>query len=428
MSLSADPVALECTGVRKAFGRRTVLDGIDLVVPTGGITSILGPSGGGKTTLLRLVAGFDRADAGTIAIHGDVVDGVGRPVPPHRRHVGCVPQEGALFPHLSVGGNVGFGLPRGRDRAVRVAECLELVGLPGTEQARPHELSGGQQQRIALARAIAPRPRLVLLDEPFSSLDAGLRAQVRTEVCDAVRRAGATAVLVTHDQEEALSVSDAVAVLLDGRIRQHADPLTLYRAPADLDVARFVGEAVIAEMQTDKALVEVPSPWTGTISELCGAEGQMIKVGAVLVRYGSGGAGANAAGASARAAVPALRSASTARAAAPAAGHRRGPKRDGQSFSATVRPWRSCSSAASSAGSSRAATAVQHGAIDRRAIWPRRLSAPGESASRSSNGWQKMRSAVSGRGGRATRSRGRIAASASCENERAAATPRARST
>ena len=292
MSLSADPVALECTGVRKAFGRRTVLDGIDLVVPTGGITSILGPSGGGKTTLLRLVAGFDRADAGTIAIHGDVVDGVGRPVPPHRRHVGCVPQEGALFPHLSVGGNVGFGLPRGRDRAVRVAECLELVGLPGTEQARPHELSGGQQQRIALARAIAPRPRLVLLDEPFSSLDAGLRAQVRTEVCDAVRRAGATAVLVTHDQEEALSVSDAVAVLLDGRIRQHADPLTLYRAPADLDVARFVGEAVIVDGRTKAGAVVCG---LGRLSGRGAADGPVsVLIRPEQLRIVSGGAGVDA--------------------------------------------------------------------------------------------------------------------------------------
>ncbi len=244
MSSSTD-TALECVGVRKAFGRHVVLDGVDLVVASGGITAILGPSGEGKTTLLRVVAGFERADGGTIAIHGQVVDGRGRPVPPDRRRIGYVPQEGALFPHLSVGANVGFGLPRGRDRAPRVAECLELVGLAGAERARPHELSGGMQQRVALARALAPRPELVLLDEPFSSLDAGLRAQVRTEVCEALRRAGATGMLVTHDQEEALSLADSVGVLLGGRIVQLADPVAVYRTPVDLDVARFVGEAVV---------------------------------------------------------------------------------------------------------------------------------------------------------------------------------------
>ncbi|MFM8302853.1 MAG: ABC transporter ATP-binding protein [Actinomycetota bacterium] len=256
MSSALDPPALLCTGVRKAFGNHTVLDGIDLEVDAGGITSILGPSGGGKTTLLRLVAGFDHADHGTISIYGQRVDGSGRPVPAHRRRIGCVPQEGALFPHLSIAANVGFGLPRGPGRATRVAECLDLVGLSGIDKARPHELSGGQQQRVALARALAPNPRLILLDEPFASLDAGLRSQVRTEVGDVLRHAGATAVLVTHDQEEALSISDSVAVLLEGRIRQHADPRTLYRAPVDLDVGRFVGEAIVLPGHIDDDTVE----------------------------------------------------------------------------------------------------------------------------------------------------------------------------
>ena len=244
MASSAE-AALRCTGVHKAFGRNVVLDDVDLAVASGGITAILGPSGGGKTTLLRLVAGFERVDGGTITIQGQVVDEGGRPVPPERRRVGYVPQEGALFPHLSVAANVGFGLPRGRGRAPRVAECLELVGLSGSEGARPHELSGGMQQRVALARALAPGPELVLLDEPFSSLDAGLRAQVRTEVCEALRRAGATGMLVTHDQEEALSLADTVGVLLRGRIAQLADPETVYRNPVDLEVATFVGEAVV---------------------------------------------------------------------------------------------------------------------------------------------------------------------------------------
>lgn len=256
MSSSTDSVALACVGVEKAFGPHVVLDGVDLEVAPGGITAILGPSGGGKTTLLRLVAGFETADAGTIRVHGATVEGEKKSVPPERRRVGYVPQEGALFPHLSVGANVGFGLRRSSARAARIAECLELVDLAGSERARPHELSGGQQQRVALARALAPHPEVVLLDEPFSSLDTGLRAQVRTEVCDALQRAGATAVLVTHDQQEALAVSREVAVLLGGRIAQVADPVTLYRAPATLEVATFVGDAVVAPGEYRDGFVE----------------------------------------------------------------------------------------------------------------------------------------------------------------------------
>lgn len=243
----AEPVALEVVGVRKSFGRRTVLDGVDLTVRRGEIVAVLGPSGGGKTTLLRLVAGFDRPDDGTIAIAGAPVAGPGVDVPAERRRVGVVPQEGALFPHLDVAGNVGFGLPRGPARAARVEEVLELVGLPGMQRAKPSQLSGGQQHRVALARALAPDPSLVLLDEPFSSLDAGLRAQVRDEVIEALQTANTTAVVVTHDQQEALSMADRVAVLLDGRIAQFADPATLYDDPADLAVATFVGEAVLLD-------------------------------------------------------------------------------------------------------------------------------------------------------------------------------------
>jgi len=243
---TAPPVpALEVRGVRKAFGRTVVLDGVDLIVPAGSITAVLGPSGGGKTTLLRIVAGFDEPDAGEVVLDGKVVAGPHSSLAAELRRVGVVPQEGALFPHLDVAGNVGFGLPKGLASRERIEEVLDLVGLPGSQRSRPHQLSGGQQHRIALARALAPRPTIVVLDEPFSSLDAGLRAQVRDEVILALQAARTTAIVVTHDQQEALSVADQVAVLLDGQIAQSADPQTLYDAPASLDVATFVGEAVV---------------------------------------------------------------------------------------------------------------------------------------------------------------------------------------
>ncbi|MEX2100572.1 MAG: ABC transporter ATP-binding protein [Acidimicrobiia bacterium] len=243
--MSSTDIALRCVGLRKAFGRTRVLEGVDLEVATGSILAVLGPSGGGKTTLLRLIAGFERADAGEIQLRGTTVAGHGSFTAPERRGVGIVPQEGALFPHLSVADNVGYGLRRSRERPARVGECLELVGLVGYERARPHELSGGQQQRVALARALAPRPSVVLLDEPFASLDAALRVHVRAEVCGVLRDAGATAVLVTHDQHEALSVADRVAVLLHGSVLQSSDPVTLYRAPNSLEVATFVGEGAV---------------------------------------------------------------------------------------------------------------------------------------------------------------------------------------
>ncbi len=239
--------ALRIEGLRKLLGGRAVLDGLALDVPEGALVAILGASGSGKTTLLRLVCGFEEADAGTIALAGRVVSGPGLHVPAPARGVGYVPQEGALFPHLSVAGNVAFGLPRaGRRDVLRIGRLLELVGLPAGFAARsPQALSGGEQQRVALARALAPQPRLVLLDEPFSALDAGLRAETREAVAAALREAGATALFVTHDQAEALSLGDAVAVLRDGRVAQMADPVTLYRRPADAALARFVGEAVM---------------------------------------------------------------------------------------------------------------------------------------------------------------------------------------
>ncbi|HEY4625205.1 MAG TPA: ABC transporter ATP-binding protein [Blastococcus sp.] len=241
--------ALTVEDLTKSFTTTPVLTGVDLHVPTGSLTALLGPSGCGKTTLLRLIAGFDDPDSGTVRIGNRLVAGSGRSVAARRRGIGFVPQEGGLFPHLTVAGNVAFGLPRRLRRdAGRIRELLALVGLDADLAGRsPHQLSGGQQQRVALARALAPEPTLVLLDEPFSSLDAGLREETRLAVADALTATGATAVLVTHDQAEALSMADQVAVLRGGRLVQLTDPRTLYRRPTDLDVATFVGEAVVLD-------------------------------------------------------------------------------------------------------------------------------------------------------------------------------------
>jgi iron(III) transport system ATP-binding protein len=241
--------SLTVKDLTKSFGTTPVLTGVDLHVPTGSLTALLGPSGCGKTTLLRLIAGFDDPDTGTVAVGERLVAGPGRSVPARRRDIGFVPQEGGLFPHLSVTGNVTFGLPRRLRRdTTRVRDLLALVGLDGDLADRaPHQLSGGQQQRVALARALAPEPSIVLLDEPFSSLDAALREDTRQAVAAALTATGATAVLDTHDQAEAQSMADQVAVLRGGRLVQLTDPRTLYRHPADLDVATFVGESVVLE-------------------------------------------------------------------------------------------------------------------------------------------------------------------------------------
>jgi iron(III) transport system ATP-binding protein len=239
---AAPTAGVTVTGLQKAFGSYPVLTGVDLVVPEGSITAILGPSGSGKTTLLRLLAGFTHPDEGTITIGGRIVDGAGRHLRPEARHVGYVPQEGSLFPHLDVEANIGFGLPRSQ-RRTRVGELLEMTELTELAGRYPHELSGGQQQRVALARALAPNPSLVLLDEPFSSLDATLRVAVRLEVTHILRRAGTTTVIVTHDQDEALSMADQVAVLRHGQVAQAGPPRSVYDRPVDADLARFVGEA-----------------------------------------------------------------------------------------------------------------------------------------------------------------------------------------
>ena len=241
-------IALRLSDVTYAYGARTVLHHLNLVIEEGSITALLGPSGEGKTTLLRLICGFENPDEGTIEVAGRTVFAPGvKPVPPESRGVVVVPQEGALFAHLTVGQNIAFGLRNRRSSEVRarVAELLDMVGLSGSEDRRPSELSGGMQHRVALARALAPSPSLIVMDEPFSALDANLRDQVRDDVVSTLRLAGATAMWVTHDQEEALSSADSVAVILGGKVVQHDAPETLYRAPVSRAVGEFVGDAVI---------------------------------------------------------------------------------------------------------------------------------------------------------------------------------------
>jgi iron(III) transport system ATP-binding protein len=247
--------SLTVGGIRKSYGSTPVLHGVDLEVAPGTLTAILGASGVGKTTLLRLIAGFEFADAGSITIDGQVVDDGRRHTPPQRRRIGYVPQDGALFPHLTVRGNVAFGLPRRERHGAAARAALDLVGLTDLQDRYPHQLSGGQQQRVALGRALACQPRLVLLDEPFSSLDASLRASVRAEVLSVLRATGTTTVLVTHDQDEALSSADRVAIMRDGLITQEGTPRAIYQRPADPQTAAFIGTANLLEGTWDGAAV-----------------------------------------------------------------------------------------------------------------------------------------------------------------------------
>jgi iron(III) transport system ATP-binding protein len=237
------PLPVEAAGVQKAFGGVSVLTDIDLAVASGEMVALLGPSGCGKTTLLRIIAGLEQPDAGEVRLGGEVVSGGRTFVPPERRRVGMVFQDWALFPHLTVAKNVAYGLPRSADRAERVARALAMVGLEGSGDRVPPTLSGGQQQRVALARAIAPEPTVLLLDEPFSNLDASLRVQVRTEVHELLVSLGITTVFVTHDQDEAFVLGDQVAVMSQGRIVQQSTPAELYARPVSPWVAAFVGDA-----------------------------------------------------------------------------------------------------------------------------------------------------------------------------------------
>ena len=247
--------------VTKNFGSQAVLKGVNLSVARGGTTAIVGPSGSGKTTLLRLVAGFEHPGTGSILLNGSPVAGDGVWKPAHKRHVGYVAQDGALFPHLTVGQNIAFVLSASkldggrRAIAAKVAELLEMVSLDtAMAKRRPHQLSGGQQQRVALARALAREPELMLLDEPFSALDAGLRVATRRAVAKVLNEAGVTTILVTHDQAEALSFADQVAVMRGGKLAQIGNPFVVYTRPADRATAEFLGDAVILDAWMEGSL------------------------------------------------------------------------------------------------------------------------------------------------------------------------------
>lgn len=245
--------------ISKHFEGVSAVEQFSLEVNEGEFITLLGPSGCGKTTTLRLLAGFEQPDSGSISIGGDIVANQKHYLPAEKRRVGMVFQDYALFPHLDVADNVSFGLNGNKkERHKRVEEMLSLVGLDAYGQRMPYELSGGQQQRVALARALAPQPDIILLDEPFSNLDAALRVQVRGEVRTILRAAGTTTIFVTHDQEEALSLSDRIAVLFDGKLHQVGTPFELYTRPSSRQVASFIGEANFIPAQAEGTRADSP--------------------------------------------------------------------------------------------------------------------------------------------------------------------------
>ena len=244
---------LTVEGIEQAYGDNRVLKDLSFRVPAGAIGCLLGPSGCGKTTALRCIAGFENVQAGRILLNGEVLSSAGFTRPPEKRGLGMVFQQYALFPHLDVAANVGFGLRslKGAEKQRRVAEVLDVVGLGGRENLFPDELSGGQQQRVALARALAPRPGLLLMDEPFSSLDTGLRVRLGTEIRDILKQLGITALLVTHDQAEAFAVADEIGVMREGRLEQWDTAYNLYHRPVSRFVAEFVGEGCFVPGQAN---------------------------------------------------------------------------------------------------------------------------------------------------------------------------------
>jgi iron(III) transport system ATP-binding protein len=281
------PARLTVTGLVAGYDATPVLRDVDLAVEPGELVALLGPSGCGKTTLLRCVAGLEMPTAGTIRIGDQTVSEPGRSVAPERRGVGMVFQDGALFPHLSVADNVGYSLPRAQRRGARVDELLEIVGLAGYAGRAPGTLSGGQQQRVAIARALAPSPRVLLLDEPFSSLDAALRGRVRIEVRRLLTEVGVTSLFVTHDREEAFALGHRVGVMRDGVLEQLGTPSEIYSRPVSPWVAEFVGEANLIAGQAQAGVVDtavgrvplVSANGSGPVVALCRPEHLDLEAG-----------------------------------------------------------------------------------------------------------------------------------------------------
>ena len=270
----AEPV-VQCIGAGRRYGNVTAVEDVSFTLARGEVLSILGPSGCGKTTLLRLIAGFEGVDSGQVRIGGRLVSGASTHVPPDRRGVGMVFQEYALFPHMTVAQNVAFGLQalKGRDKRIRMAEVIATVRLDGLESRYPHEISGGQQQRVALARTIAPRPAAVLLDEPFSSLDAGMRSEMRREVDQILRSSNIATIFVTHDREEAFAMADRIGVMREGRIDQLDTPDAVYHTPETPFVASLAGvcDFLPGQVSNGRAETEIGRllclPRNGTLSE-----------------------------------------------------------------------------------------------------------------------------------------------------------------
>ena len=283
-AVTAPRAAIEAADIEKRFGAARAVAGASVSVAAGELVALLGPSGSGKTTMLRVIAGFEVPDAGTVEIAGRLVAGPGRWEEPDKRRVGMVFQDGALFPHLTVAANVGFGHPR----EGRVQECLDLVGLADRARSYPHELSGGEAQRVALARALAAEPDVILLDEPFASLDAALRVALREDVAVILRDAGASALLVTHDQQEALSLADRVVVMRAGAVEQAGTPEDVYAHPATRWVAEFLGAADVVPGTASGGTVTCELGRFPAPAELAGAVDVVVRPEVVAIEAAGG--------------------------------------------------------------------------------------------------------------------------------------------
>lgn len=234
--------AISIKGLSAGYGGDPVISDISFDLAEQQLLAILGPSGSGKSTLLKTIAGFLTPIEGSITLDGVLVSCTTSPIPPEKRNIGLVPQEGSLFPHLDVSANIGFGIKRNSNSRQRVSELLEIIGMTEFAHSRPQELSGGQQQRVALARALAPQPKLILLDEPFSALDTSLRAQMRDDIRSILTKTSTTAIMVTHDQEEALATADQLAIMQGGKLIAFGSPISLYNTPQSIAVAQLLGE------------------------------------------------------------------------------------------------------------------------------------------------------------------------------------------